>query len=243
MKDEYNNEAWYDFKNIQFLRTSDFFNTNSFLSHLEGDNYYYTFSNIVNNEIIDGTIYNENITISIQNKIDKINGTKYSLNNTIFINDSSSYTRYNIIGFGNNNNTFGSKCQANTILQHCYNNVISNMFRNNVIAQYFCNNKVSGQFEYNTLGIQCYNNNFSGHIWFTTFGSQFNYCSFDIPEDSVLEYCEFGSGIGFLNGIPAIRKVTFENNVAWYNSTTYISNLQTVDGRTLEEAVTQEHDD
>ena len=44
MKDEYKNECWYDFKNIQFLRTSDFFNTNSFLPHLEGDNYYYTFS-------------------------------------------------------------------------------------------------------------------------------------------------------------------------------------------------------
>ncbi len=243
MKDEYNNEAWYDFKNIQFLRTTDFFDTNSFLPYLEGNNYYFTFSNIVNNEIIDGTIYNENITISIQNKIDKINDTKYSLNNTIFINDSSSYTRYNVIGFGNHTNTFGAKCQANTILQHCYNNVVSNMFRNNVIAQYFCNNKVSGQFEYNTLGIQCWNNDFSGHIWFTTFGSQFNYCSFNIPEGSELEYCEFGSGIGFLNGIPPIKKVTFENNVAWYNSTTYVSNLQTIDGITLEEALTQKHDE
>ena len=85
MKDEFNNETWYDFKNILFLRTSDFFNTNSFLPHLEGGNYYFTFSNIVDNNIIDGTIYNENITVSIQNKIDKINGTKYSLNNTIFI--------------------------------------------------------------------------------------------------------------------------------------------------------------
>lgn len=117
------------------------------------------------------------------------------------------------------------------------------MFRNNVIAQYFCNNKVTGQFEYNTLGIQCYNNSFSGHIWFTTFGSQFNYCSFNIPEGSKLEYCEFGSGIGFLNGIPAIRKVKFENNVAWYNSTTYVTNLETVDGKTLAEALTQDHDD
>ena len=243
MKDEYNNEAWYDFKNILFLRTDDFFNTYSFLPHLEGGNYYFTFSNIVNNEIIDGTIYDENITVSIQNKIDKINGTKYSLNNTIFINDSSGYTRYNAIGVGNNNNTFGSKCQANTILQHCYKNVVGTMFRNNVINQYFCNNIVSGQFEYNTLGIQCYNNNFSGHIWFTTFGSQFNYCSFNIPEGSTLEYCDFGSGIGFLNGIPAIRKVTFENNVAWYNSTTYVSDLQTVDGRTLADAITIEHDE
>jgi hypothetical protein len=69
MKDEYKNECWYDFKNIQFLRTSDFFNTNSFLPHLEGDNYYYTFSKIVDDVIVDNTVNNTSKTYSINNSI------------------------------------------------------------------------------------------------------------------------------------------------------------------------------
>lgn len=242
LKDEYKNECWYDFKNIQFLRSADFFNVNSFLPHLEGDNYYYTFSKIYNDKIIDISIYNESNTYAINNSIGVRGQTQRKLTDIIFIN-SSSITRNNIIGDSSYSCTFGNECHDNIIADYCYNNVIGNEFKNNHIKQLFTNNKVTGTFQYNTLGIQCYNNNFSGYIWFTTFGSQFNYCSFNIPESSKLEHCEFGSGIGFLNGIPPIRKVTFENNVAWYDSTTYVSNLETIDGRTLAEAITVEHDD
>jgi hypothetical protein len=242
MKDEYKNECWYDFKNIQFLRTSDFFNTNSFLPHLEGDNYYYTFSKIVDGVIVDNTVNNTSKTYSINNSIGNRGQIQRKLSDIIFIN-LNGVTRNNIIGDSSYSCTFGDVCHDNVIADYCYNNVIGNEFKNNNIKQLFTNNKVTGTFQYNTLGIQCYNNNFSGHIWFTTFSSQFNYCSFNIPEGSKLEYCEFGSGIGFLNGIPAIRKITFENNVAWYDTTTYITNLYTTDGRTLAEALTVEHDD
>ncbi len=242
MEDEYKNKCWYDFKNIQFLRTSDFFNTNPFLDHLEDDNHYYTFTKIYDDTILDNTVNNPSNSYSINNHIGVRGQTQRKLTDIIFIN-STSVTRNNIIGDSSYSCTFGDGCQDNIIADYCYNNVIGNEFKNNNIKQLFTNNKVTGTFQYNTLGIQCYNNNFSGHIWFTTFGSQFNYCSFNIPEGSKLEYCEFGSGIGFLNGIPAIRKIIFENNVAWYDTTTYVTNLETVDGRTLAEAITEEHDE
>lgn len=242
MKDEFKNEAWYDFKNIKFLRTADFFNTNSFLSHLDGDNYYYTFSKVYNGKILDISTNNESNTYAINNHIGVRGQIQRKLTDIIFIN-SNNVTRNNIIGDSSYSCTFGNGCHDNVIADYCYNNVIGNDFKNNHIKQLFTNNKVTGTFQYNTLGIQCYNNSFSGYIWFTTFGSQFNYCSFNIPEGSKLEYCDFGSGIGFLNGIPAIRKVKFENNVAWYDTTTYVTNLYTIDGRTLAEALTVEHDD
>jgi hypothetical protein len=56
MKDEWDNECWYDFKNIKFLRSDEWFANNAKFSEMfptliqssigGEDNYFYTFSRI-----------------------------------------------------------------------------------------------------------------------------------------------------------------------------------------------------
>jgi hypothetical protein len=71
MKDEYNNECPYDFKNIQFVRTSEWFSEhenwcNNVIGNVPYENcYYYTFTYVDENgiiydaSIIGNTLYNE----------------------------------------------------------------------------------------------------------------------------------------------------------------------------------------
>jgi hypothetical protein len=55
MKDEFNNECWYDFKNILFLRSASWFSENpNFPTQFSEDKYFYTFSAVSEKgEIID----------------------------------------------------------------------------------------------------------------------------------------------------------------------------------------------
>ena len=123
MKDEFNNEVWYDFKNIQFLRTSQWFNDHpaeiySTTSGITQDTYFYTFSKIQNGEVVDDSLSK----YTVNNKLGKGNNYQLQLDNTI------------LIGNGPFNNTIGNGHKNNTLGRgFCYNNIGCN-FRDNIIA-------------------------------------------------------------------------------------------------------------
>lgn len=148
MKDEYNNECHYDFKNIQFDR--------------EGT-YYYTFSLIDDNSIKDYSTQ--------QNKTYKTHNNKikpYCLSNGICKLPSNVF-----MSLGNNchSNTLGNNCYSNTFGNNCS----SNMFGNNCYSNTFGNDCYSNIFgnscSSNTLGNNCYSNMFGNGCWSNTFGN------------------------------------------------------------------------
>ena len=115
MKDEYDNEAWYDFKNILFARDKSLVSSNL----PDGKSYFYTFTRLTNDrtKIKDSTVYFEDInevSYSVGNKIGLClkGNRKQFLNNIVFSNTTSSY-----------NNTIGNNKFSRT-----FNYPISNSF-------------------------------------------------------------------------------------------------------------------
>lgn len=113
LKDDNNNSAPYDFKNIKFRRTrlqlegTTLINIPEYLD-------LYTFSDIVNNEVIDTSELDTT----------KYNQIKEDCWNNIFIGDTY-------------NNTFDSGCRDNTFLKGCHDNTFkwntfNNLFNENV---------------------------------------------------------------------------------------------------------------
>lgn len=143
MIDEYNNDVPYDFKNIQFIDT-----TNT----LEG--YFYTF-NQYTSQTTDSSIksYVKNNFLGLP----KQNGNK--INNIIFIgtntyNNIFSSSPYNsiIIGSITNNIVWGSFFN-NTITRNFEDNFISGTFNSNEISSIFSYNTIAGYFENNIIGV------------------------------------------------------------------------------------------
>jgi len=179
MKDEYNNECPYDFKNILFTNDSygidssyTFSSSNnedrsistwacynntiksntSGISHYLPRNIFYHFSNIYGNYI--GKNSTDNLFIS--------NGGNSTYNNKIGDNCS-----VNKIYYGSASNIIGNSSSSNTIQYNAYNNIIGNNSSNNYIYQQssynVIQNNASGntlnrQCNYNIIGDGCYNN-------------------------------------------------------------------------------------
>ena len=110
MKDEFNNECPYDFKNILFKKN---------------DVYYYTFSFLNDGDIEDATVTTKNV---YNNKIlslyDLYEGDKKMILNcnTFLLTDNQHLCVSNYIGKNCKNNTFGSNCMCNTLESYCENN-------------------------------------------------------------------------------------------------------------------------
>ena len=190
MKDEFNNEVWYDFKNIQFLRTSQWFNehpatTYTTTSAITQDTYFYTFSKIQNGEVVDDSLSKH----TVNNKLGKGNNYQLRLDNTILIGDGPFN---NIIGNGHENNTLGKGFS--------YNNIGCN-FRDNII---------NTGFQYNTVDFYMHNNQLYGSFMHCDIkeGFSYNMCE----HGSLIKYCEFGGNMYYVSPLPTMSKVIFESD-------------------------------
>ena len=229
MKDEFNNECPYDFKNILFTRTIS-------------DHYYhnaYTFSNGVDYAFTDGSLSKE-ASINCYNNIIKprYNGGNRALElnfNVIMSSSTSShigffdnifeidcynntfkyctYTTQNIFKQGCNNNYFGSNIGQNQFGVYCSGNKMYSSVYYNTFGDYFTNSTFNSSFMYNIIENYCstfFTNAYVGKCYFGASCSsiQFNRnverCTFGPSINSLFSYknlydCYFNSAIFILN--------------------------------------------
>mgnify|MGYP003290602220 CR=1 FL=1 len=197
MKDEFKNEAWYDFKNILFLRTASWFQSNpQFHISFDKDTYFYTFSRVESDySIKDDTLYTSNYH-AINNSLGKNDAKITKLNNTIFIDKPNKGAFNNVIADGHKDNTFGysiwnnnigyqfsgntiyENCQYNNIQTKCCDNKISKYFTRNNVQNYFSHNTILGSFTNNNVENDCFSNEFISDVLSCNFKQkyQYNHC-------------------------------------------------------------------
>lgn len=168
MKDEWGNEAPYDFKNILFNKN--------------GVNYY-TFSFSNNGSIEDATVTTKNV---YNNKIlpyyDLGDKNMVLNHNTFLLINNQHLCVSNYIGQNCRKNTFGSYCMCNTLESYCNNNTFGDNCMCNTLESYS---------EYNTFGTNCQYNEFDEYCTDNTFG---DYCQSNVFGVSCT-YNKFGSYI------------------------------------------------
>ena len=196
MKDEWNNECPYDFKNIQFARyqITDCQNAPDLVGQYSvnsingitvntGTPYYcYTFTVKVKTFIHDvstrqdfiaaeGTYFKtQNNVIKEYYKFNENDTSQYlALLNNVFMTDDEILNDINGF-FGYYNNVFGNDCYNNTVGGNSNNNVFRNNCYNNTFGNECCSN---------TFGNYCYSNTFGNNCSNNTFG---NYCSNNISK-------------------------------------------------------------
>lgn len=230
MKDEFNNEAWYDFKNIQFLRPASWFTDNpKFWTQFAEDTYFYTFSIVDDGIIKDDSLYSEN-SHATDNHLGRSTALISKLNNTIFIDKPNNGVFNNIIADGHYNNTFGQSVWNNTFGHNFINNIFNKTIQYNVIDANYKDNKAYGNFIYNTVGCGCYSNNFAGNVTKCTFKQAYYYNNFI---GDMLYQCTFEPNNNWISDIPSLINVTFSNNCITGESSIYLNDLTTTDGESL----------
>lgn len=255
MKDEFGNEAYYDFKNIKF--NCSVFENYPF-------EYAYTFSDVNGNDLSLSAAAHENkIKPYVTSGLQKLNHTVFigsnihsntldenNQKNIIWVNGCY----YNNIGNGFRENNIASRTGENLINFH--NNTIGNLFKNNKIQASFSmcrvgNNTTSCEFhapvEYNEIGNNSWHINVHYPISYCKFGSYIQYCVFNNNRQSSvseMKWCTFGDGLEGAQYIPCCQKVTFEDRCL-YNTggNWYISDVILKDGSKLIDALIEEHDD
>ena len=199
MKDEYSNEAGYDFKNILFTR----------------DNVdYYTFSATNDlNVIVDESLWGTRDAV-YGNKIAPCYDTDekgYILNNIIFC--GQSIATGSIANFYNNTfaancsdmffshdcygNNFGTNCFDNTFDEYCSDNFFGNNCNGINVTQSNHNNPTANAFIGNTFGNDCTDINISIKDKTTTGGPKY------------VMYNTFGAGVTTLT----MTNISFANNI------------------------------
>ena len=170
MKDEHDNECYYDFKNILF-------------------NGYYTFSYIINGNIYDGTVKYKTCHANKMPAAHNDLGIRI-LNNNVFKNTSaSSYCVSNIFEQDCKNNTFGDNCVSNKFGNYCENNTFGSKCQYNTFEDYCVSNKFGDFCQSNTFGVYCQSNNFGSYIIRCTFGNQCINNKFTNGSGTNLEAC------------------------------------------------------
>ena len=205
MKDEFNNECPYDFKNIQFLRDKD---SNLSYSILSGSTPIYTF-----------TDYNSNRSDASLNR----SSDCFVHDNTIspvIVDDSQSLNNICLIlGTGNfkrcYNNIFMAGCTNMTIYSNfnmyintfnafaTYNSFYGDSCCNNNFGYQFIGNTVKNSFSYNIIGAYCKNNSFSG-FYYNNVGDGFhdNICGSNCQYNIFRSQCSYNTfGTYFRNNI------------------------------------------
>ena len=258
LKDEFNNEAWYDFKNIQFKRDSAWMNSyksnySSLSEFAESELWFFTFSRIVEKET-DSTVSIEddsfNKDISDENGIypcrnnsigaysKNVNGLlRYSLNDTIFIGNG---TESNHIGENNYNNTFVG-IYDNYIDMNCQNNVVTSSFAYNHVGIGFIGNIIKAQFNYNTVGNR-FKSNQLGSILYSEIKDNFHENN---SYGKTIRYCYFGNGIQRCSDLPDMKNVIFEDEVVKYPENTYgkgLKDITLIDGKNAYDEISKLND-
>jgi len=181
MKDEWDNECPYDFKNIQFNY---------------GSKWMYTFTDATNNNIVDGSIQGY-VNDIINNKIKSRYYSKYKIPINIFnrgcydnILGNNCYgnyfdydSRYNVLENNCANNKFSDSCSFNHLGYGCVNNIFSSFCQNNILKQYCSSNNFGSNCNKNILYISCRNNKFNSYC-------DFNILYNDCHDNTFLDSCK-----------------------------------------------------
>ena len=172
MKDEFNNECPYDFKNILFVRKVD---ANGAYAPDSGvDRSCYTFGGTQ----CDRSLPQEGLYTYNNNSIAPMfyeDEGRYALPNSVFLSEGLQGASYgNRLGVNCNYNTFGGECHNNILAANCADNIFGQYCSSNTLGSDCCEN---------IFGIWCYDN------------MLYNYCQTNIFAESgcsnILEsYCE-----------------------------------------------------
>ena len=226
MKDEWNNEAPYDFKNIMFWRYKiddfdiDVGNASEYVGKflggvsLEGDIYpdlavlgdkkaFYTFSNVLEDgTVTDASIYaNTECSGNVLKEVVDEYGDFGGAENSRYPNDIVFENENNTVCFGN---TFGEKCYSNTFGNNCYYNSFGNYCHNNSFGNYCYYNSFGNNCYYNSFGNYCHSNTFGNNCYYNSFGNNCHNNSFgnNCHYNSFGNYCHnnsFGNGVEHVN--------------------------------------------
>lgn len=180
MIDEKRNDCPYDFKNILFYTTKYDNNTTY-------DNFYYTFSYVVDSVLYDGTVekrvtgkcYNNSIGVYIKNNKSSLNSNIFR--NILFANTCCSNTIWNNCY----NNTFGGNCSYNNLGNSCASNSFGNACSYNSLGVNCTFNSFSNGCLSNSLGNTCYRNSFINSSSYNTFGNVIYDKKLDIGNNSI----------------------------------------------------------
>ena len=165
MKDEWNNECPYDFKNIQFKPGATSAGT-------VDDVFYYTFS-LTEDEDVTVTDYSLNKGVCYYNKIGTYIIDEAELPFNMFRNvNADTLCCSNTFGDGCFSNTFGDGCYSNTFEDGCYSNTFGDGCFSNTFGNDFASNIFGEQCDYNAFGKSCQNNTFGRNCSSNTFGYQ-----------------------------------------------------------------------
>ena len=150
MKDEWNNECPYDFKNIQFKKAGVFL---------------HTFGGAADDSLTGGCHHNTMMDYKSSSVL------------TLNFNTFGTGCRYNTFGTGCRYNTFGNNCQNNTFSDGCGSNKFGNDCKYNT-CDYCGSNTFGDSCSSNTFGFYCQNNTFGNDCKYNTFGGYCHYTSF-----------------------------------------------------------------
>ena len=195
--DEFGNDCPYDFKNIMFKRSAEWFSNhkdwcNNVLGEVPtSEKRYFTFS------LADANLNGTDLSINyhdgqkclkfFQNKIAPYYSSGIqTLNKNVFILSVIDYTgcynntfgincHSNTFGVGCSNNTFGINCHSNTFGVDCYSNTFGNYCHSNTFGNY-CNTNTFGNYcDSNTFGNSCNTNTFGSRCHSNSFRNDCNY--------------------------------------------------------------------
>lgn len=216
MKDEWNNECPYDFKNILFTSTYP-------------SEYTYKYTFCLGTSTTDASIdcsnyiYNNSMMPYFMSKTQTLNFNVFfgisNYGNVLLCNchDNAFGKNYNNV-IGNNiyNNTFGNDFQYNKIGNNFQNNKIGNKCMMNDFGHDFKNNTFGNYFQYNTFGNNCNNNTFGNSCNNNDFGYNFKYntCGEDV------KYLIFTAN--YTTGENYLLRYLYILNGYSYSSSTYV---------------------
>lgn len=231
LKDEWDNECYYDFKNIKFKRTKEWVNLRSALttnnevnfSTEETERFLYTFDyNGTDDSLNTGRYKCEH------NSIGKcMSGKVIILNDTIFLGNGNSNNK---LGENNKNNTFGFDTYNNIIGVNFQGNVLPCKFTYNIIGNGFQDNYYSGAyFRYNNIGHFFSNNLFNGYVSRCNIlnevkgnkfnGLLYNTCIGNTVQNNIFTdkvgCCNLGDYIMNVINFPSLFKVTIDTYILY----------------------------
>ena len=233
MKDEWNNECPYDFKNIQFQRSAEWQEEHSdFITSLglavDDVRWFYTFSyinmeNLTAEDLTlkqdlrsdeEGVKYGTHDNSMLPYTQDAVSIPKIALNDNVMIycpaEDSLFYGCYgNTFGNYCHSNTFGNDCFSNTFGNGCVSNTFGNYCHYNTFGNYYSSNTFGNDCHHNTFGNYCHSNTFGNDCYQNTFGSS---------ADSLIAYAHY---IRFADGCTYVKLLNSESG----NNTNCVQNI------------------
>ena len=169
MKDEWGNEAPYDFKNIRFEKDENGVTKS-----------YYTFSYIdKNGNIYDASVKTKNVhnnkILPSFDPVDKcaiLSHNIFKLTETKIYSSEGDICIFNFIGENSRNNTFENNCICNTLYNYCSDNTFGRQSQYNILGEYCTNNTFGDQNQQNIFDIFCTGNTFGLQALRFTLGSK-----------------------------------------------------------------------